>query len=262
MVNQDLGRKSLLDEIRERGAVRIAVVWGDTSMQYLDPDTGEPAGFVALVGKLLARDLGVRAEFVELPWVEQVPAIVDGRVDISVKHTNSPPRGFKVEFIAHSIVCEEGRYVIRRDRGLHNEADLNQPGRIIGVVDGSSQALHGREYPPPVQVRTFPTKEDVFQAVVTGEIDACIHDTGVPNFLLAHPECTVLTGEDGQPAVAYVDCVHPCIKPGDQRFLNWLNNWTAFWKAGGTFVRLLGQADREHEAKLERILAKAGRPGQ
>jgi len=254
--------KSLLEEVRERGFIRIAVHWGVTSMQYLDPDTGEPAGFVALVGKLLARDLGVRAEFVgqdQLPWSDVLPALRDGRLDISVKHTNTPPRAFEVEFTVHSIICEEGRFVIRRDRGLRSEADLHQPGRIIVVAKGSSQALQGREYPTPAEIRILPTWGDTFEAVVSGEADACLHDTGVPTFLLAHPECTVLTREDGQPAVAYVDCIHPCIRPGDPRFLNWLNNWIAFWKPGGTFERLLKVADRDHQTKVERILAKAGK---
>lgn len=58
---------TLLDEIRQRGVIRITAHWDDTSAQYLDPRTGEPAGVVGLVGKLLAQDLGVRAEFVELP---------------------------------------------------------------------------------------------------------------------------------------------------------------------------------------------------
>jgi len=252
--------KSLLHEILERGSIRVTVKWGDTSMQYLDPDTGEPAGFVPLVGQLLARDLGVRAEYIKVPWPDQISAIVDGRADISVKHTNSPSRAFDVEFTIHSLVCEEGRYVVRRDRGLRSDADLNQPGRVIAVSEGSSQALQGREYPPPVQIRTFPTSRAAFEAVAAGEVDACMHDTGVPTFLLEHPECTVLTTDGGQLAVAYIDCVHPCIRSGDPRFLNWLNNWVAFWKPGGIFTRLLEQADREHAAKVERILAKAKEP--
>ncbi|NJL44274.1 MAG: hypothetical protein HC945_03100 [Nitrosarchaeum sp.] len=58
---------SLLDEIRTCGVIRISAHWDDTSAQYLDADTGEPAGVVGLTGQLLAEDLGVRAEFVELP---------------------------------------------------------------------------------------------------------------------------------------------------------------------------------------------------
>jgi len=255
--------RSLLDEIRERGFIRVIAHWGVTSMQYLDPDTDEPAGFVGLAGKLLARDLGVRAEFVTgLPsYDDYFPALREGRADVRLKVTNTPQRGFEVEFTTQSIICEEGRFVIRRDRGLHSEADLNQSGRIIAVAKGSSQALHGREYPPPAQIRTFPTATDIFEAVLSGEVDACMHDTRVPTFLLAHPECTVLTGGDGQPVVPYVDCIHPCIKVGDQRFLNWLNNWVAFWKAGGTFQGIMERAERDHEAKLERILAKAGQSG-
>lgn len=251
--------KSLLDEVRERGVIRVAADWRDTPMQYLDPDTGEPAGMVGLVGELLARDLNVRAEFVELPWADHIAALLDDSVDISVKHTNTPQRAFEVEFTTQSIVCDEGRIVIRRDSGLRSEADLNQASRIIGVEIRSSQEVHVRDRYPLAQIRTFPygRDRDIFEAVAAAEVDACLHDTGVPNFLLRHPKCTVLTADDGRPIVAYVDCIHPCIKPGDQRFLNWLNNWMAFRKAAGTFERILDEAEREHKAKLERIIAKA-----
>lgn len=247
-------RQSLLDTIRERGFIRIAAHWGDTSAQYLDPETGEPAGMVALVGRLLARDLGVRAEFVDMPWASQIPALLDGRVDISVKHTNTPQRAFDVEFTVLSILCEEGRIVIRRDSGLNSEEDLNQPHRTIAVPTGASQLVHIHTRFPRARVQECEITDEAFDAVAEGQADACLHDTKVESFLRLHPECTVLTGKDDRPVVPYVDCVHPCIRPGDQRFLNWLNSWMAFHWATGTFERLLREVEEDYTAKLDRIL--------
>lgn len=255
MTNPNRNNISLLDEVRERGFIRIVTHWGDTAAQYLDPDTGEPAGVVGLVGQLLAQDLGVRADFVDMPWADQLPALLAGQVDISVKHTNSPQRAFDVEFTLLSILCEEGRVVVRRDRGLVGEESLNQPQRSLAVAAGASQLLHTRERFPKAQVRVFATSDEVFAAVAAGEVDACLHDTKVPVFLRAHPECTVLTDKNDQPVVPYVDCVHPCIRPGDPRFLNWLNNWMAFRRALGTFERLVAQAERDHQTKLDQIVA-------
>ncbi len=251
---------SLLEEIRARGCVRVSAHWGDTSAQFLDPDTGAPAGLVGLVGELLAQDLGVRAEFVDMPWAEHIPALLDGRVDISVKHTNTPQRAFEVEFTQLSILCEEGRVVVRRDRGLSGEDALNQPSRSISVASGASQEIHIRERFPRATLRRYATTDEAFEAVVRGEVDACLHDTKVPVFLRTHPECTVLTDADTRPVTPYLDCVHPCIRPGDQRFLNWLNNWMAFRRASGTFERLIAEAERGYQAKLERIGAASPAP--
>ena len=250
-----ISEQSLLDRIRELGVVRITAHWGDTSAQYLDPDTGAPAGIVGSVGNLLARDLGVRAEYIDLPWAEHIPVLLRGGADVSVKHTNTPGRAFEVEFTVLSILCEDGRIVVRRDRGLVGESDLNQADRVISVAEGASQEIHLQTRFPFAQVLRFPTAQEALDAVAEGKTDGSLHDTKVPGFLLQHPECTVLDDEAGRPVTAYVDCVHPCIKPGDQRFLNWLNSWMAFHKASGTFERLVEQAEREHLAKRDKIIA-------
>jgi polar amino acid transport system substrate-binding protein len=228
--------------------IRIAAHWDNTSAQYLDPATGRPAGMVALVGQLLAQDLGVQVEFVDMPWAEQIPALLAGRVDISLKHTNTPQRAFEVEFTIHSLICEEGRVVVRRDRSWQNESALNQPQHRLAVAVGSSQEIHARQRYPLAQLPIFPTAQAALEAVATGQAEACLHDTLVPGFLQAHPECTILTGDNGQPVVPYQDCVHPCIRPGDPRFLNWLNSWMAFHKAAGTFDRILVEAEAAYQA--------------
>jgi ABC-type amino acid transport substrate-binding protein len=192
--------------------------------------------------------------FVDLPWVDHIPALLDDRADLSLKHTNTPQRAFDVEFTVHSILCEEGRIVIRHHRGLQAASDLDHPGRIIAVAAGASQESHIRDRFPRAGIQGWPTAQDALDAVAQGRADASLHDTRVPGFLRAHPECTVLRHEDGQPVTAYVDCIHPCIKPGDARFLNWLNNWTAFRKASGTFERLIAEAERKHAAKRDCIV--------
>ncbi len=242
---------SLLETIRDRGIVRIPVHWDDTPAQYLDPKSGQPAGMVGLVGRLLAEDLGVQIEFVEMAWADQIPALLDGRVDISIKHTNTPQRAFEVEFTLQSILCEDGRIVIRRDSDLRGELDLNQAERALAVAHGASQIVHIRRRYPLAEMRVVSDALASLELVATGKVDACLHDTLVPGFLASHPHCMVLTDKEGQPVIPYRDCIHPAIKPGDQRLLNWLNSWMAFHKAVGTFESLVNEADSAYGRNRE-----------
>jgi len=248
--------KSLLAEILERGFVRISAHWGDTSAQYLDPDSGEPAGLVGLVGELLAKDLGVKPEFVNMEWEDHIDALLNDQVDISIKHTNTPERAFNVEFTIESILCEEGRIVFLSTNDLKKEADLNQNHRIISVAKGSSQEVHVRERYPLAKIKILPDAQETFDTVLKGQADACLHDTKVPGFLSLHKKCKVLTNDDGQPITPYKDCVHPCIKPGDQRFLNWLNSWMAFNKATGKFDRIMNEVEVLYKDKFDRLVTK------
>src|SRR4030067_1554130 len=95
---------SLLYEIRRRGILRVAVDfvppprYGYPPEFYIDEDTGKPSGFGCELGRLMAQDLGVEVEFVNIPWPEQIPALLAGKVDVLPKHVNTPRRALEIEF--------------------------------------------------------------------------------------------------------------------------------------------------------------------
>jgi len=246
---------SRLDELVERGTLRIAAHWDLTAEQYLDPDTGEPAGVVGKVGRLLAADLGVRPEFVRVPWEDQLPALLEGRVDICIKHTNTPERAFHVDFARGRLEKYVGRIVVRRDRDWSSESDLNDPARIVATIGGSHQESQARRRYPAAGIRLCPTEHAAMDAVWSGRADAALGDAWVSNFLLLRPECEVLAGPDGEPVITSLDYAHPCIRKGDQAFLNWLDNWMDYHEVQGTFERAIAEAYREHQEKFEKNVA-------
>jgi polar amino acid transport system substrate-binding protein len=246
---------SLLDTITDRGSVRIAAHWELTAEQYLDPDTGEPAGVVGKVGAILARDLGVRPDFVGLTWDGQLPALLASEVDICLKHTNTPERAFLVDFVRGRLERYEGRIVVRRERGWREEAELDDPGRVVAAIGGSHQEAQARERYPSAGVLLVATEHDGMEAVRRGDADACLGDAWVPNFLRLRPECDVLRRDDGEPIRTSLDYGHPCIRKGDPNFLNWLDNWMDFHAVQGSFERAIEDAYREHAAKADTILA-------
>jgi polar amino acid transport system substrate-binding protein len=248
---------SRLDEIRARGTIRIGVRWAPSAEQYLDPDSGAPSGIVGLLGTQLAHDLGVRPEFVDLLWADHLPALLDDRIDICMKHTNTPERALSVEFSTGRVLRYEGKIVILRNGRIGREADLNQPQTVIGCGRGDSQEGQIRSRYPLAQIRYFDKTELSLGAVARGEVDACLADQSVPLFLMLNPACTVVTHEDGSPVITSLDYSHPTVKPGDQRFLNWINNWMDFHTVQGTLERIKEQAYAEFDAKFEQIMGRA-----
>ena len=254
-------QQSLLDKIRKRGAIRVAASWSNTAEQYLDPDTREPMGVVGHVGRLLAHDLDIGVEFVDLPWGDQIPGLLDGRVDICLKHTNRPDRALVVDFCTGRLERYEGKIVMRRDSSARSERDLDHPDRVIAATAGSHQEMQVRERYPAARLRTYANAHEGMLGVLRREADACLADASIPNFLLLHPDCTVLHDQHGKPIITSLDYAHPCIKAGDQRLLNWLNNWMDYHHVQGTFEKLIAQSYREHEAKFERIMAQPAHVG-
>jgi ABC-type amino acid transport substrate-binding protein len=194
-MNEQETSTSRLFEIRRRGFIRIGVRWAASAEQYIDPDTGEPSGIVGMLGKQMAQDLGVRAEFVDLLWADHIPALLEDRIDICMKHTNTPQRALQVEFSTGRVLAYHGKIVIRRDRGIHSESDLNQPHRVFGCGKGDSQLEQIRTRYPLAQIRYFDKTEQSLAAVNNGEVDACLAVQSVPMFLALHPDCTVVMYE-------------------------------------------------------------------
>ncbi len=248
-------QKSRLDEILERGVIRIGCRWAPSAEQYTDPDTGEPSGIVGLMGKQMAHDLGVRVEFKDLTWADHIPAILEDRVDICLKHTNTPSRALQVEFSTGRVLKYEVKAVIRKDSGLVGLNAINQPTRSIGVGAGSSQVELLPHFFSRARVVTFNKTEEGLMSVVSGAVDGMLADQSIPNFIRLHPECTVLSDAHGAPIIFSVDYSHPMLKPGDQRFLNWVNNWMDFHEVQGTLERIKRDAETAFEAKFERIMA-------
>ncbi len=252
-----INERSRLDMILDRGVVRVGVRWSPSAEQYLDPDTGEPSGIVGKLGEQLASDLGVQVEFVDLAWADHIPALLDGRIDICMKHTNTPQRALEVEFSTGRVLNYEGKIVLRKDSTVKSESDINHPDRSISCGRGDSQEEQIRQRYPKAQIKYYPNTERALEAVDLAEVDITLSDQAVPNFLKLHPDCTVLKDEEGRPVITSIDYSHPAVKPGDQRFLNWINNWMDFHTVQGTIKRFKQQAYHEFEGKFDRFFEKS-----
>ncbi|MDH0304584.1 MULTISPECIES: transporter substrate-binding domain-containing protein [unclassified Pseudomonas] len=78
-----LAQAELIDEINDRGELRIAVL-GDAP-PYAFKENEHLTGFEIELGQALAKELDVRAEFVETSAEEVLPGVESGKYDIAFK---------------------------------------------------------------------------------------------------------------------------------------------------------------------------------
>jgi len=233
-----MAEKLLLDEIRERGVLRIPVefnpppeVDGFPPEFYIDPETGEPSGLAPIISRLMAKDLGVELECVDMPWPEHIPALFSGKVDLLPKHVNTPERALTVEFANGRLMAYRVTALIPADSSVTDKEELNQEGKVISVWHGSSiREIIRREF-PRATMKEFkkPSLE-----VEEGRADACLTDSVTKIFVEKHPGLKFLRDEEGKLVIFSWEYAQIGIKPGDQRFLNWINNWYHYHEAQGT----------------------------
>ena len=230
--------RDTLEDVLRRGALCVPVEWdaaphvsGAPPDYYIDPDTGKPAGIVPILSEMLAKDLRVRTEYVEVPFAGQIDALLRREVDVLLKHCNTPDRALLVDF-GERLMCFQTVVVVSRASPFERPEDLNRSGVAVATTEGSScRHAIARHFPRAAVVeRPYSCAR---QALGTGELQAFVTDAVTKVSMSLYPDQRVLRDERGAVVTLARECGHAAVYPGDRRFLTWLNNWISYWRTQG-----------------------------
>ncbi|WP_193090340.1 transporter substrate-binding domain-containing protein, partial [Advenella sp. FME57] len=84
-----------LDTIKKNGTIRVAVAMGVPMFSYANANM-EPEGSDVDTAKLLAQDLGVKLDLVQITNAARVPSIQTGKADLTVSSLSITPERAKV----------------------------------------------------------------------------------------------------------------------------------------------------------------------
>ena len=227
---------STLDVILARGALRMPIEFlghpdtGDPPEMYRDPETGEPEGVAPRVGAMIAEDLGVELDIIETPWPDQIPALLDGEVDLLPKHTLFPRRALQLEFAMGRLMQIRITCQVPADSARDGIDSLRREGLRIGVWHGSSNRDVAERFFPAAHVVDA---SDPTALLLDGRVDAIVGDAVTRRYLELNPELALLREPDGGLVILERGYNKVSIRPGDPRFLNWLNSWYDYRDALG-----------------------------
>ncbi|WP_353475962.1 transporter substrate-binding domain-containing protein (plasmid) [Salipiger sp. H15] len=166
---------SVVEQIRDRGTLRIAGILNEDPYFSKDPRTGEWRGFAIEMGRDMAATLGVELEVVESSWANSVLDVQSGKVDLAFALTALPTRSLSVSFsnptYYNSFVMISPKEELK---GL-GWSELNDPKYTIAVDLGSAQDLITQQYLPKATVLRFKTRDEAVLALTTGKADAVIN---------------------------------------------------------------------------------------
>ena len=233
--------RSTLDEILDRGSLRIPIEFlghpdtGDPPEMYRNPETGEPEGVAPQVGAMIAEDLGVELEIVETLWPDQIPALLDGEVDLLPKHTLLPQRALQLEFVAGRLMQIRITCQVAAGRAGGGLGSLYRGGLRIGVWHGSSNREVAERFFPAA---TIVEASNPTGLLLDGTVDVVVGDAVTRRYLELNPELALLREPDGSLVILSTGYNKVSIRPGDPRFLNWLNSWYDYRDAQGDIEEL------------------------
>jgi polar amino acid transport system substrate-binding protein len=168
-------QQSKVDEIRQRGTLRMAGILNEDPYFSKDPRTGEWRGFAVEMARDIANDIGVKLEVVESSWANSILDVQSGKVDLALALTALPKRALAIHFSSPTYY---NSFVIISPKASMKDkswAALNDPSITIAVDLGSAQDQITKQILPKAKILRFKTRDEAVIAMTSGKADAVIN---------------------------------------------------------------------------------------
>ena len=169
---------ALLDQIVQRGVLRIGTTGDYKPFTYKDPATGKFEGFDIDQGEALAAAIGVKAEFVETSWPTMAADFAANRFDMAMGGVSiTLDRARKGYF--SSAYLREGKTPIARCAEVGKYAaltDIDRPEVRVVVNPGGTNERFARANIKTAPIRVFPDNRAIFDEIAEGRADVMMTD--------------------------------------------------------------------------------------
>ena len=233
-----LNADSNLDKILSTGILKVGTTGDWDPMTMKDPATNKYKGFDIDVMKELAKDMGVKVEFVPAEWKTIVSGITSARYDISTSVTKTPKRaevaGFSDTYYKYGTVP----LVLKKNlKKFSTWNSLNNSNVTIATTLGTSQEEKAKEFFPKSKLNSVEAPARDFQEVLAGRADGNITSSTEANKLvIKYPQLAIVP--DGEKNPAFLAMMVP---KGDDKWNSYVNDWIKKKKTSGFFTNLLAK---------------------
>ena len=205
-----------LDEIKEDGTIKIGVFSDKNPFGYVDED-GNYQGYDVYFAERLAKDLGVKVEYVSTEAANRVEYLKTGKVDVILANfTVTEERAEEVDFALPYMKVALG-VVSPDDKLITDPDDLN--GKKLIVAKGTTAETYFEENYPDVELVKFDQYTEAYNALLDGRGDALSTDnTEVLAWALQNDGYSV-----GIPSLGNTDTIAPAVSKGNDTLKDWIN---------------------------------------
>ncbi len=226
---QALSSESVIETIKQRGAIKIGLsLFIPWSMR---DKNGELIGFELDVGRKLAADMGVEAEFVPTSWDGIIPALVAGKFDAIISGMSiTANRNLTVNFTEPYAFSGLAILANKTMTEGMSQADYNSPDVTFTARRGATPATVIANAFPKANLLLFDEDGASTQEVLNGKAHATMASEPTPSREVRKYPDTL--------HIPFETMFDPrgegfAIRKGDPDALNFFNNWISHnWRTG------------------------------
>jgi len=229
--------KSRLQQVLERGTLRVGTTGDFPPMSVRDPATSSYKGYEVDAANDLAKELGVKVEFVPTDWPTLVAGVIAGRYDIfmggsSMNMARARTVAFTIPYIETGTVPVYAKSAAAKFKSWE---DINQAGVTVAVVLGTVFEQQAKAHFPKATIKAVQPPATGYQEVLAGRADVAITSSiDAQGVVAKYPALAHMSveGARNKRPFGYV------IAQGDPNWLNFLNTWVHLKKSEGFFAAL------------------------
>ncbi len=226
---------SVLDNISKSGELKACFDAGYMPFE-MKSKSGNYIGFDIDMGKVMAKQMGVKYVPVNTAWDGIIPALLTGKCDIIMAGmTITAERNMSVNFSDPYIIV--GQSILLNPKlkdKIKSYKDLNDPKYTVASKLGTTGEQATKKLIGKAKYNAFDTEIDAAMEVVNGKADAMVYDM---------PYIAIYSAQNKERTSAILEpfTYEPFgwgVKQGDPDMLNFLNNFLRQIHGDGTYERI------------------------
>lgn len=178
-----------LDRIVADAQVRVCIWSNYYAISYRDPRTGTLRGIDADLARELAKDLGVKVEFVDSSFATLIEDVVADRCDIAMFGIGiTPARQQHLRFTSPHLHSDIYAVTTRTNRRVRDWQDIDQKGVVVVVTRGTYHERVMRERLKQATLQVVETGVAREEEVESGRADVFMTDYPYSLRMVDHTE--------------------------------------------------------------------------
>jgi len=156
-----------LADIKKRGELVVGVLGTDEPATFVDPKTRQIVGYEVDLVNAIAQKIGVKPVLKQIAVAARIPELQQGHVDlVAAGLTHNKEREAQIDFSLTTFVTGQ-KALVKKDSGIAELPQLS--GKKVLTIRGGTQEPNLRKAVPGVDVVTFDTSQQAFQALQQGK---------------------------------------------------------------------------------------------
>ena len=228
-----------LEDILERGTIKIGTTGDYKPMSYFNKETGEYEGIDAELSKIIAESLGVKIEYVPTTWPTLTADTLAGKFDIALcgisrnyarEKVLEMSDGYGVGIFGKTILCRKSD-----EKKFKTLADIDKKNVRVMINPGGTNEKFAHANLKNAQIIVFNENAEIPHQISIGNADIMITETvEALNYIKSDKNLAA-------PLISQPFTKHSCgilMQKGDQEFLNYINFVLAELRMDGTLETL------------------------